>query len=152
MLFLFCLSPFIAALHPLTESPWRGWESQPSCPAFWGKAWQRQDRFCNANSYHFDQTVAHEDGTRLSCKRCAVSRLYVKSALPEPRSGQQGFGGARCPFKAGRGRERRHNNGLTAVTGSDWGSEVAAGSGNMAAVAMAALGAVVAALGGAAVP
>jgi len=41
---------------------------------------------------------------------------------------------------------------LTAVTGSDWGSEVAGGSGNMAAVAMAALGAVVAALGGAAVP
>jgi len=87
--------------------------------------------------------------------RCAVKsplNLRVKSPPAEPRSSQHSFRGARCPFKAGRGRERRHNNGLTAVTGSDWGSEVAGGSGNMAAVAMAALGAVVAALGGAAVP
>lgn len=67
-----------------------------------------------------------------------------------------GRGGGCCPFKGGRGQERCHGNGLTAVTGSDWGgSEAAGGSGNMAALAaLATLGAGggAAALRGAAAP
>lgn len=65
--FVYCCW-FLAALHPQTGSLWRGWKRRPGCPAFGGKAWQRHDRFCNANSRHFGQAVAHEDSTRLNCK------------------------------------------------------------------------------------
>lgn len=81
------------------------------------------------------------------CKeRGCGCKEWVRGCVGEWR----GRGGC-CPFKGGRGQERCHGNGLTAVTGSDWrGSEVAGGSGNMAAAAAAAVLALRSAGGGAA--